>query len=177
MMNRRDLLRAGAGMAALGASPHELIARLTRDDDRPYLEAARRAERWIRRSAVRDGNSVTWPWDPEATKKVETSLYTGAAGVILFYLELHHATGDSEYLEEAARGARWLEVSLPDEIKDGNAGLYTGVAGAAYVLEMVHKATGRGDFRSASDRALGLVLRAARQEGEGAKWNDSTDII
>jgi lantibiotic modifying enzyme len=180
MISRRELLRSGASLAALGVVPREWLERLTNagaGTDRPYLDMARRAEQWIRRSAIREGNGVTWPWDPEVDKKVVTSLYTGMPGVVLFYLELHHATNDATYLDEAIAGARWLAAKLPDEITDGNAGLYTGIGGSAYVLELVHRASRQAEFRAASERALALVTRAAKVEGDGARWNNSTDII
>lgn len=68
---------------------------------RPYRAAAEDAVRWVRASAVKTNAGVTWPADPADQKSTNTGLYSGSPGVVLFLLELHHATGKREYLDEA----------------------------------------------------------------------------
>jgi lantibiotic modifying enzyme len=141
--------------------------------ERPWLTAALQAERWIRRSRVTSGNGVVWPADPAKPHSVSRELYNGMAGVVLFYLELHHITGDSAYLREAELGAR----SLMEEPADSPAGLYTGLAGSAFVLEQVARLGGHADFRKAANRALESLLQRTRPAGNGVEWNDTTDIL
>jgi lantibiotic modifying enzyme len=96
---------------------------------------------------------------------------------VLFYLELHNATKDANALKMARGGADFLMSSLPDEPGNTPMGLYTGVAGTAVVLSFVHSVTGDAAYQNGRDRALSLVSRAARRNGLGVEWNDSTDIV
>ena len=101
------------------------IARLS------YLAAAEDAARWVRASAIKTEGGITWPADPTDPKSVNNGLYSGAPGVVLFLLELHHATGKREYLDEARAGADALLAALPNEKQPG---LYTGIAGIGFTL-------------------------------------------
>ena len=69
------------------------------------MRAATGAARWIDSSAVRSERGVVWPADPADPKKIPTNLYSGSTGVVLYYLELHHATGERAYLDSARAGA------------------------------------------------------------------------
>ena len=179
-LTRRDLLAGGAALAAtmLPADCRALLR--SGAATRPYVDAALGAERWIRRSAMRGASGVTWPADPADPGSVQQTLYSGSPGVVLFYLELHHATGDPRWLAEARAGADYLAATLPaspDALGDEGAGLYTGVAGVAYVLEMVHRATGEARHRAAGARGLVLLRESLTASAAGAEWNPSTDII
>jgi len=182
-LSRRTLLKGGlAAVAAALLEPGSLFAGRRRPADpaaseRPYLEVARRAERWIARSAIRTAHGTAWPVDPNDPESVRLDLYSGIPGVVLFYLELYAATGDRGALGEAAAGADYLAGSLPGEEGVADAGLYTGLAGIAYTLALAHRATRRPSLGDAAARALTLVRAAARPEGRGVMWNDSTDII
>src|SRR5262245_30457837 len=61
------------------------------------MNAAAGAARWIDASAVRSERGVVWPADPADPKTIPTNLYSGSTGVVLYYLELHHATGERAY--------------------------------------------------------------------------------
>src|SRR5436309_2846489 len=81
--------------------------------ERPYLDAARKAALWIKAERPRQS----------AERKADAQLYGGSAGVLLFYCELAHTTGDPsdrKVVEELAR-----EVASSAEKVD-DAGLYTG---------------------------------------------------
>ena len=58
------------------------------------LDTARAAAKWIAASAIESPHGLTWPADPRDPKSVVPNLYTGTPGVVLFLLEMHHATGD-----------------------------------------------------------------------------------
>lgn len=188
-LTRRQLIERGAAAAALFALPgsalgtrsavasHAATATL---GERPYLEAAQRAERWIARAAVRDARGTAWPADPANPSSVETNLYSGTPGVALFYLELHEATGDKRYLEAAKGGADYLARSIPSNtsaLGEEGAGLYTGLAGIAYTLSIVGHATRDARYAKAGRDAFALVRSAAHDAGAGVAWNPSTDII
>jgi len=141
---------------------------------RPYLDAAKAAARWIDASAIRTDHGVTWPADPRDAKSVDTSLYSGSPGVVLFMLELHRATGDPSYLERARLGADHLAASI-DAAED--TGLYTGLAGIGYTLIETANLTREAKYRDAARRAAERIRSRARPAGGGIEWNDTTDII
>jgi lantibiotic modifying enzyme len=169
-------------LARLGASAATPPA--TRS--RPELELALRAARWIRSARVETPRGITWPADPskpttpDAPASIETDLYNGMPGVVLFHLELYHATGDRAWLWEARAGANELAAQLPRIHTSGDWGLYTGMAGAAFVLEETHRASGEGRYRDAAMQAVQLIHAAARKTGAGVAWpaeSATTDII
>ena len=181
MISRRSLLgRSLAGSAVL-LSPSQLLAEILRESPqvsgRPWLAAAMKAERWLAAVAQHGPQGIAWPADPGKPASVSTDLYNGMAGVVLFYLELHNATGDANALRMARGGANYLVASLPDEASDTPMGLYTGLAGTAIVLSHVHRVTRDERYRAGVHKALALLTRSARPSGAGVEWNDSTDII
>lgn len=181
MLNRRDLLSRGLAGSVLLLSPREILAELSRvpgqDPARPWLAAARKAERWLTAVAQHGPNGISWAADPTQPRSVSPDLYNGMAGVVLFYLELHHATGDGEALRMARGGADYLLSQLPEEPGNAPMGLYTGLAGTAIVLSYVRHATQDAKYQAGVDRCVTLLSTAARPVGLGVEWNDSTDII
>ncbi|MDQ3170253.1 MAG: hypothetical protein M3Q55_08975, partial [Acidobacteriota bacterium] len=65
------------------------------------LDTAEAAAAWIRASAIETDHGVVWPADPGDPTSVAPNLYSGTPGVVLFLLELHHATGDARHLRDA----------------------------------------------------------------------------
>ena len=185
MTTRRDALRAGLASAALLALPRPLLASKSRRSsdtvvDRPYLDAALKAARWIQRSKIVTEHGITWPADPKDPKTVQNNLYSGSPGVVLFFLELYRATGDREWLDAASSGADHLAATLPPDdapLKDGEGGLYTGLAGIGFVLRETHGVTRRASHYEAALRCIKSIVRNARVAGAGVEWGDTTDII
>ena len=178
--DRREAIRHGvAASASLFLAPSLLAAvrSLPAGTERPWLAAALRAERWLSQAEQRLDGGLAWPADPADPKSVSRDLYTGMAGVVLFYLELYHATGDERAMRIARGGADYLLASVPDEPGDVGMGLYTGLAGNAVVLSLVHDVTRDDRYLGGVHRVLQLLDRAARPMGRGVEWNDSTDII
>src|SRR5688572_15378199 len=101
---------------------------------RPYLDAARETATWLRGAAVKTAHGKAWPATPGVggpQGTVNTTLYSGMPGVVLFFIELHRATGRAEDIAEARAGADHLLATLGDKPQSG---LYTGVAGTGFVL-------------------------------------------
>jgi lantibiotic modifying enzyme len=158
----------GCALSALFALPAPLA------DVRPHLDLARDAGRWIQASAIRTPHGLTWPADPAHPDTVATDLYSGSAGVVLFFLELHRATGDRAHLDAAAAGADGLLAALEGQTA---VGLYTGLAGIGFVLAETGKATGIAKHREGARRVVALLAARATPAGDGVAWNDTTDII
>jgi lantibiotic modifying enzyme len=153
----------GVGAGAESSSPAAL------------MRTATDAARWIDASAVRSQRGVVWLADPTDPQTTLTNLYTGSTGVVLYYLELHHATGERRYLDSARAGADYLLAGLKEE---KNTGLYTGLAGIGFTLGEVARATKEAKYKGGTRQVVDLLAaRAVKTDGGGVEWNDTSDII
>jgi lantibiotic modifying enzyme len=139
-----------------------------------YRDVAIDAAKWIRNSRTETLFGYAWPSDPNDPKSINTSLYSGSPGVVLFLLELHAATGDPAYLDSARRGADELMTKVPSEQEMG---LYTGVAGLGFTLGETWRATKDEKYRKAALGTVRILTEKAGEVGKGVQWNNSTDII
>ncbi len=144
------------------------------ETERPYLQAALGAAKWIESSAVAQASGKSWPAVPPDKESIQSNLYSGDSGTILFFLELQAATGDKRFLDEAEAGADHLLAGLGQE-KD--LGLYTGVAGISFTLEQVFKASGQASYRDGFRRGVEMIRSRAVKAGAGVEWDNVTDII
>ena len=185
-LSRRTLLKAGLCTGAAAALPASVLAEWRRavlrgDAPRPYLDAALRAERWIRSTAIDTVHGRTWPAVPGDAKRgvPEPDLYSGAPGVVLFYLELHAATGSRRFLEEAAVGAADIAHAIgAGETARGSAGLYEGLAGRTFAVWKVSQVAGDAKLSEAARAGVAAIATAARRAADGSvSWNDDYDII
>jgi lantibiotic modifying enzyme len=175
---RRALLRLGLTGAALAALPRPLRAAAHGwlPPDRPYLEAALKAARWIHAARIETSHGITWPANPIDTRSIGRDLYYGSPGVVLFYLELYEQTRNPSHLEEACAGADDLLAAVErDEIP--SSGLYDGLGGVAFVLAETYRASLDPKYWRGVERSRDLLARRARQTGRGVEWNDSADVI
>ena len=140
---------------------------------RPHLAIAQDAAQWLRATAIRTPHGLTWPPDPGAPRAA-LDLYSGSAGVVLFFLELHHATGNPADLATATAGADHLVATL-DDVREP--GLYTGLAGIGFVLGEAARATGSARYRATAQRVVARLAAQADARGAGVEWNDTTDVI
>lgn len=184
VLSRRGAISRGVSIAVAGSLSRTLslpaLGALVEEGE--FLAAALLAERWIASSAIRGPEGVSWPADPWEPGSTQNNLYSGGPGVILFYLELFHATADRRFLAVAEAGARQLSATIRGADAAATwagerAGLYTGLAGVVYVLERVHAATGRDDHGQAARRGFRLLLELARRDRETASWSGSNDVI
>ncbi|MGW8265464.1 MAG: lanthionine synthetase LanC family protein [Longimicrobiales bacterium] len=165
-LRRRDFLKvAAAGTVLLGTGGFRM--------PRSSLEMAQAAGAWLRASGRETPDGLTWPLAPGVADEEVFHLYSGTPGVILFLLELHHATGDEAYLRDAEAGARHL-LSVSAEGPGGaqlpDWGLYTGLSGAAYTLSEVYQAGGDPSLGEGAERLVRRVLEAARPLEDGVGW-------
>jgi lantibiotic modifying enzyme len=142
--------------------------------ERPFLDAAEKAAAWIRSLAVRTNAGLAWPADPKDPKSVNTSLYAGTPGVVLFFLEAYYSTGDKTYLGDARAGADSLLAAVPEE---KGMGLYEGLSGVLFSVEETSKATGDQKYRRAFLQGLKRIKDAAVGRGAGIEWSPVTDVI
>ena len=142
--------------------------------DRPYLAAAEKAAAWIRSTEIRSPYGLSWPAVPKDSASVALNLYSGTPGVVLFFIQAYHATGQGTYLRDAREGADFLLAKMPGV--DG-AGLYEGFSGVAFALEETYRASGDEKYRQGFLAGLGRIKAAAVEVGAGVEWGPTTDII
>lgn len=67
-------------------------------------------------------------------------MYTGVAGIALFFLELYKHTGEKKYLSTATEAMRWVEHYCTEKPSD-NYAFYTGRSGVAYAFLQFYRFT------------------------------------
>lgn len=139
-----------------------------------HRDAAIDAAKWIHAARIETPAGVTWPADPADPKTVGTALYSGAPGVVLFLLELHHATGTRAYLDEARRGADDLITRIATEKETG---LYEGIGGLGFTLGETWRATRDDKYLAAAKWCVRLLADRAQPTGRGVQWSPTTDVI
>jgi lantibiotic modifying enzyme len=142
--------------------------------ERPHLAIALDAARWIQASAIVGPHGTTWLANPADPASTASDLYSGGAGVVLFFLELHRATGDPAHLATARSGADALLAALDTE---ADPGLYTGLAGIGFVLTEVWRSTGIAAYGEGARRVVAMLQARAIERGAGIEWSDTTDVI
>jgi len=117
---------------------------------------------------------MSWPSVPSDPKEATLDLYSGVPGVVLFFLQAFHSTGDPAYLADARGGADYLLAKMPG-VK--GQGLYEGLSGIAFALEETYKASKDEKYRLAFLDCLERIRSAAAPAGTGVEWSPTTDII
>jgi lantibiotic modifying enzyme len=138
--------------------------------------------RWLDAAAVKTPAGLAWPADPKDPQSVNSTLYAGTPGVVLFYLEAQ-AAARARHLDavladalmaKARGGADELLARLDDE---KGTGLYEGLGGIAFTLEEAFKTTGDARYRKGFVKCLEIIRTKARPSGKGVEWSAVTDII
>jgi len=145
--------------------------------DRVYLKSAQQTAHWLQSCARPMKMGKAWPANPLDSTTVSPELYGGTSGIVLFFLEMHRATQNKIYLNDARAGADYLIATLPDTLAPEQSGLYTGVAGIGFVLEEAFKSTKDKKYRAGALRCAALLKKYAKKIGAGVAWNNVTDII
>ncbi|WP_043635300.1 lanthionine synthetase LanC family protein [Nonomuraea candida] len=137
------------------------------------LTAAIMTGRWIRSAALDDAHGRSWQANPDtrggsAVTPQPWSLYSGAAGVVLFFLELAAATGHEAYLEDARAGARRLAATWREQ---DDLTLYHGLTGVMLALMEAGWTLGEADFDIEAAAIADLIVSRGRAGGEGVTWS------
>ncbi|MCJ7681167.1 MAG: hypothetical protein MUP70_10615 [Candidatus Aminicenantes bacterium] len=144
------------------------------DHEGVYLKEARKAAGWIQASVIERDSGSVWPAVPGEETTISTNLYSGAAGTILFFLEMFSTTGEQKFLESAEQGSDYLLAELENE--EGS-GLYVGLSGMGFALQETYKAGHKERFREGFIRCLERLKKKATVTEEGVSWGAVTDII
>ncbi len=142
--------------------------------DSPHRATALEAARWIRAQRI-SGEKGVWLADPAGPASANHSLFSGTAGVVIFFLEAARVTGDRSYLADARAGADAL-LDAVNRDTEKESGYYSGIAGMGFALHETYKATGTEKYRRGARRVVDLLRERAVQAGAGVEWNDYTDV-
>ena len=147
--------------------------------DTKWKSLAISTEKFIKSAKYELDEGANWHIMPDSSRQIDDlSLYSGSPGIILFYLELFHATKDSSYLMEAELGAEYLINVMPDTIPDRYfIGLYGGIAGFGFTFTEVYKASGKEKFKLAAINTINLLENSAVKTESGINWAGLNDII
>lgn len=137
------------------------------------------SEKYIQHAKYQSDNGTTWKMMPDSLhSKGNKTLYNGTPGIVLFYLELFHATNNANYLEEAKDGAGYLISSLPDTIPGiYDVGLYTGLAGMGFTFTEIFKVTRDNNYKNAALKTVSLLEAASERSENGIHWGQINDIV
>jgi lantibiotic modifying enzyme len=176
---RREFLsRAALAAAMAGAGPglSAALSALTQSQ-RPYLELALRCALWIDKSTQHTEAGMAWPADPLKPATIGIDFYNGTTGVVSFFANLYHATGDAKWRDRAQQGGTYL---IAEGARRGAAldnGLYTGLAGMATAFRMLDATKAGPQWGAAARQAAKTLASRARVTAEGADWSASNDIV
>jgi lantibiotic modifying enzyme len=138
------------------------------------MTTAQAAARWIQSTAIKTDTGVVWPADSNDPKSVNTSLYAGTPGPILFFLESYRYTKKADYLDFAKRGADALLASAK---KEDPTGLYEGLAGTGFTLGEMYLVTRDEKYRKGALQCAQWIMDRAKPSGKGVEWDQGNDII
>ncbi|MDR1319130.1 MAG: hypothetical protein LBJ90_05850 [Treponema sp.] len=158
-----------------------------------YLRCAEEAGRWLRSVEIQGPGGSFWLKDLSGkTEQGHIDLYHGSAGIILFFIQLAHASGNSSWLEDAGRGGNYIlsrfRESSFDAITGAGVGgnhyktgtrwtLYVGGwAGIAFSLIELFKAAGERQYRDAAGEITDAIAANAREEKGALIWSGKSGI-
>ncbi len=146
---------------------------------REWVSLAIEIEKYIESGKYISETGEAWKMMPDSMdSRADHTLYSGVPGIVLFYLELFNATGDTGFLRKARSGADYLINTLPDSISNPyEVGLYTGIAGVGYTLIEVYKATGENMYLEGGLKTFDLLKSSAETSPNGIHWGSINDIV
>ncbi len=147
-------------------------------ENRPYLNEALKVEKWLQSVKVKTPEGTYWPSIPEEADGtvIQTDLYSGSAGVVLFYLELYNTTKISTYLKEALDGTKFLIAHGSNAKTYDEVGLYTGLAGVLWTVSEVQKISQYDELKESTQILFQNLKRKAKPTKVGVSWR-YTDIV
>ncbi len=110
-----------------------------------------------------------WRRTAASSKPGPRTLYHGSAGIVLFRLELHRATGEQHHIDAAVHAGDDIVRHLADE-SFVTIGFYSGWPAYIFVLNELAKASGERRFRDAAATATERMTAQSEPLGAGIGW-------
>ncbi len=138
-----------------------------------YLDAARKVGLFLESQRIEGPNGALWQRNAGQSGRPVHTLYHGSAGIVLFYLELHRATGEPQWLNVATSAGHQLCHYIQQKLDAGEhltIGLFSGWPGYVFVLDQLSLATGDQSFRTLAQSVYLQILNQASSIGAGMGW-------
>lgn len=133
------------------------------------LTVAKETARWINALKVKTPDGVAWGLAEELPGQQVRNLYAGSAGIAIFLLELHRATGDQAYLDDALACGHDLIPYV--KAKDTRpCAMFSGWGGYAFAFIELYEASGDEAFKSAAELCLKKLEDQSSEAGSGRAW-------
>ena len=149
-----------------------------------YLDLAVRTANWLESNAISTPSGLEWKANPKDTVGPDFALYHGSAGIVVFYLELFHTTGDSAYLKMACKASDRLLLLVSDELPKFRAAagteftsLYSGLGGIGFTLEEMYSASGNQKYRDGMLKCIKVIKDSVKVKGSEASWSVTEDVL
>lgn len=157
-----------------------------------YLEAAQKVANWITGYEIQTDTGIYWDkGEPKnKAKDFPLSIYSGAAGIILFFIEIYQVTKEPQYLEKAILGGKYLAetlntIDLTEHHPGADALDYpntewmssSGYTGEAWLLIELYKLTEIEFFKEVAHKVFGTFVQQARATEAGLEWTGQPCIM
>lgn len=150
-----------------------------------YLNTAGDVAKWIKQYEVKKAVGKSWKissgagsndGDVLANQMTDRSVYSGAAGVGFFYLQLYEVTGNEEYLNEAIQAGEYL-LGTFDEVQKHKPGIHGGITGEGLFAEALYQKTGEQKYRDYAVKAGDVAYETAIKEDGFLHWENLVDYM
>jgi lantibiotic modifying enzyme len=152
-----------------------------------YLEAAIEAARWIRGYEVKKDKGHSWKLSggegssqgdslAEAVNGNDRTLYSGAAGIGYFFVQMYEVTGDKSYLEDAVGAGEYLLDTFDVKMAE-KPGIHMGVSGEGFFADLLYQKTGEARFREYAVKIGDAIYASAVKDENGLHWQDTCDYM
>jgi len=156
-----------------------------KNEKEDYLAAALEVEKWLRAYEVKKKYGKAWAissgagsakGDQLANTMTDRSIYSGAAGVGFFYIQLYKITGEEKYLEDARQAAEYL-IGTYAEANGRKPGIHGGITGEGLFTEELFQITGDVKYRNYAIKVGDDAYTNADKTGGFIKWDGITDYM
>ena len=150
-----------------------------------YLKAAIDTAKWIKQYEVEKPVGKSWKissgagsnaGDNLANSMTDRSIYSGAAGVGFFFLQLYEVTGNEEYFQEAVQAAEYL-IGTYEEGAKYKPGIHGGITGEGLFTEALYRKTGEQKYRDYTIKAGDAAYESAAKEDGYLHWENLVDYM
>lgn len=149
-----------------------------------YLNAAIKTAEWISKHEVKAKAGKYWKVSSSEGRYDELeqsflgnrSLYSGAAGVGYFFLQLYEATRDEKWLQNAIDAAAYLLDDYDSKLAK-KPGIHAGVAGEGLFFKFLYSITNNEIYRNQVLKIADDIYEQAVHENGTVHWYSYSDLM
>lgn len=169
--------------------------------DEDYLNSAIETANWLKTLEIKTEHGKIWKNFPDGQNGFgrdimlfgPTNIYSGSAGIGIFFLRLYQATKDEKYLEEAKEAAnhiisietsaKWYDETLNSDIggvipvPGWAIGYSNGPMGQALFLDDIYQVTGEEKYKNYVLKVADDLLEAGKYTEDGLHWSNEEDVV